>query len=760
MKKSLPWLALSLIFSSALFGATASDETKTFAVVLDPAVHGSFTVDPALPADGRYPAGTVVTVTAQPDAGYTLDSGYYSVPGRWGAMYHESPTTVFKVTIDQDKHIGASFIEAAAVAHVDVRNNIVYAQPGVKPLKYDVYSPKGAKNLPIIVIIHGGGWTTNDEDVMRGLARELTRGGQFVACSIDYRWAGKADGDATNNTMPNLIEDCYGAIAHIMEHAAEYGGDPTRIGVTGDSAGGHLSAAVSLMIERIGTRGFGKEPDVFEFKPTYIPAGKTTAQVKAEMLTAIRAAAPSYGVFAGEWLKADPENPASNEAWNRAVQPLYSIPEASVRAVPQYLTRGTKDPLITDAMCVEFMNALVAKGQRAEYVQIGGASHAFFDWKPDARTKSVFHEYGVYYAAEMKAFFASVLYPSTAAPRTAGEFTYQRGVNISHWLSQNNPARPYAADWFNEEDIAWIAAQGFDHIRFPIDGREWLKPDGSLDEAKIAPFDRALEWTRAHGLGAILDMHFLPGASFDPGKEDVRVFTDTALQEKVADLWRRVAKRFARAGPELRFELLNEPIAKENRQLNPFNARMLAAIRESNPTRVVYITSNFYGSFTTTKDLEVPADPNVAVTLHYYLPFVFTHQRASWARFPADMPAVTFPGTVPDLSKYIPADHFAAGSSGTKLTVADIDSDFAKVATWAREHAAGHEIHVGEFGVYNVADAASKRNYIAAVVGAAERNGFGWAVWDYQGGFAVRDQDGKPTPILEGLFASSSKKKE
>lgn len=392
-----------------MMAETASNEARTFAVVLDPAVHGTFSVDPALPADGRYPAGTVVTVSTKPDAGYTLDSGYYSVPGRWGAMYHESMTPTFKVTIDRDKHIGASFIEQAEVAHLDVRHNVVYAQPGVKPLKYDVFSPKGAKNLPIVVIIHGGGWTTNDEDVMRGLARELTRGGQFVACSIDYRWAGKADGDATANTMVNLIEDCYGAIAHIMEHAADYGGDPTRIGVTGDSAGGHLSASVSLMVERIGEGGFGKAPGVFEFKPTYVPAGKTVAQLKTQMLAAIRAAAPSYGVFAGQWLKADPENAAADESWDRMVMPLHSIPDAATRAVPQYLTRGTKDPLITDKMNAEFMDALVARGQRVQYVQIGGAQHAFFDWKPDAPTKATFYQYGVYYAAEMKAFFVSAL---------------------------------------------------------------------------------------------------------------------------------------------------------------------------------------------------------------------------------------------------------------------------------------------------------------------------------------------------------------
>ncbi|MEP6918348.1 MAG: alpha/beta hydrolase, partial [Acidobacteriota bacterium] len=75
----------------------------------------------------------------------------------------------------------------------------------------------------------------------------------------------------------------------------------------------------------------------------------------------------------------------------------------------QFLTRGTQDRLITDAAVKEFVDALVKQGQRAEYVQVGGASHAFFDWKPDAATKETFAKYGVYYAAAMKAFFKSAL---------------------------------------------------------------------------------------------------------------------------------------------------------------------------------------------------------------------------------------------------------------------------------------------------------------------------------------------------------------
>jgi acetyl esterase len=405
-------MAPALFSAFACLATAPAKAAESFAVTLDPALNGSYRVTPALAADGRVSAGTVLTVTARPDENYLFDAGYYTTPGPWGAMHHESMTPTFSVTVDQPMHIGVAFIRKDAVAHVEVRPDIVYAKPGVKALKYAVFTPKGARApLPIVVIIHGGGWTTNDENIMRGLARELTRGAQFVAVSVDYRWAGKADGDTTSNTMANLIEDVFGAIAHIMEHAREYGGDATRIVLTGDSAGGHLAAVGSLMVDKIGDGGFGKKSGVFEFKPSYLPPGKSSADVRQQMLLAIKAAAPSYGVFGGPLLKHYAEDPAADASWIAAISPINHIPKGSQRAVPQLLVRGTQDPVIEDQMCQAFMQALETAGQRVEYLQLGGAGHAFLDWKPEPATQARFHRFGVYYAAQMKAFFASVLGP-------------------------------------------------------------------------------------------------------------------------------------------------------------------------------------------------------------------------------------------------------------------------------------------------------------------------------------------------------------
>jgi endoglucanase len=336
-------------------------------------------------------------------------------------------------------------------------------------------------------------------------------------------------------------------------------------------------------------------------------------------------------------------------------------------------------------------------------------------------------------------------------PAKAALHTFKRGVNIDNWLSQNDAAMPYAAPWFTEEDVAWIAAHGFDHLRIPIDSRIWLKSDGTLDEAKVAPFDQALSWVRKHGLGAILDVHFLNGADFNTGNgSDIRVFTDPALMDKAADLWRTLATRYAKEGDYLRFELLNEPKADKNSQLNVFNLRMLAAIRESNPTRVVYFPCNKWNTIPNVVDLELPSnDPNVAVTVHFYEPILFTHQKAPWV-FPAKdkMPAVPFPGKVPDLTGIVPADQPAPA---TLSAAQNIDPMFEQLAEWARTKGVGREIYLGEFGVFHKADPQSTINWTRAVRHACERNGFGWCVWGYRSSFPVRQTDGSPAPMLEGL---------
>ena len=402
---------LSAMFFLA-FGPDLSAQsmnTETFTVTLVPSENGSYTVHPKIPENGQVPTGTVLTVKAKPAAGYTLDAIYYTVKGgMWGTTSYENFDSPMEITVDKDMAIGATFIEKSLVKDVKVTRDVVFAQPGVKPLKYDVYSPKGASNLPGIVIIHGGGWSSNNEDIMRGLARELLRDRRYVVFSIDYRWINKLDGDPQPNHMHHLIEDVFGAIAHIQENAGRYGLDPGRLALTGDSAGGHLAGAGALFSPRIGDSGFGVRPGVYEYVPSYMPTGKPIQEVRQEITQAVKAVAPSYGVY-------DAKNFAdfleqTDEAYHHAVSPAKHIPQVHDRAVPHFIVRGTKDFLITHEMVQSDVDILQAAGQRVQYIQVEDAHHAFFDWKPDRQTRATFAQFGVKYAAAMRDFFDSVFY--------------------------------------------------------------------------------------------------------------------------------------------------------------------------------------------------------------------------------------------------------------------------------------------------------------------------------------------------------------
>ena len=405
MKKILLTVLAGMAVSAA---AMAQD---SFKVKVEQPEHGKVTVTPAIGADGTVKAGTVLNVKVEvTDEGWVFDSGYYlsMTPGMFYPTYKEVMTPEFQVTVNSDIwSLGGSVMEAWRLDGHKVINDVVYAQPGVKPLKYDVYIPDGAKNLPCVVIIHGGGWSSNNEDIMRGLARELIKGGKYVVASIDYRWIGQGDGDQTPNKMYQLIEDCFGAILHIQERAAQYGIDPTKIAVTGDSAGGHLSASMATLIERVGEGGFGVTPGVYEFKPTYLPEGMSVKEAQ-QSLYAIQVAAPSYGVFDCGSLKFYVRS--LPEKFRAAVAPMENIPSATVREVPQYLVLGTEDRTVSREQMEIYVEKLKNAGHKAELVIVENAAHAFFDWKPDQETKDIFAQYGVPYAADMLRFFDEVFY--------------------------------------------------------------------------------------------------------------------------------------------------------------------------------------------------------------------------------------------------------------------------------------------------------------------------------------------------------------
>ncbi|MFE3773575.1 MULTISPECIES: alpha/beta hydrolase [unclassified Streptomyces] len=114
--------------------------------------------------------------------------------------------------------------------------------PGAPALPVRVYRPDApaAGPRPLVVFFHGGGWVLCDLDTHDGLCRRLARRCDAVVVSVDYR-------RAPEDRFPAAAEDAYAATRWALAHAAELGCDPARVAVAGDSSGGNLAAAVTLL---------------------------------------------------------------------------------------------------------------------------------------------------------------------------------------------------------------------------------------------------------------------------------------------------------------------------------------------------------------------------------------------------------------------------------------------------------------------------------------------------------------------------------
>ena len=113
-----------------------------------------------------------------------------------------------------------------------------------------IYTPEGDGPFPILAWFHGGGWVVGDLDSADATARSLTVGAQCVVVSVDYRLA-------PDTKFPGPAEDCFAATRWCSDHAAGLNADPSRLAVGGDSAGGNLAAAVSLMARDRGGPAIG-----------------------------------------------------------------------------------------------------------------------------------------------------------------------------------------------------------------------------------------------------------------------------------------------------------------------------------------------------------------------------------------------------------------------------------------------------------------------------------------------------------------------
>lgn len=265
----------------------------------------------------------------------------------------------------------------------EVRRDVNYAGTTNGKQTLDLFLPqaKSAKPRPLIVSIHGGGWTSGDKaDAFVGVLYLLIKDGAFVGASLNYRLTGEAQ-------WPQQIYDCKAAIRWLRAHAAELNIDPEKIGVVGGSAGGQLalllgtsgevpelegtlggnsgvSSRVQCVVNVCGPANFltiGDHPSEIQWNEANSIGGKLLGGAIPELKETARAASPVTYIT--------PDDP-----------PMLSV-------------HGTKDTIVPFAQAVEVSTALKKAGVPQALITGQNGGHVFFRMEALQRERLFFEKW-------------------------------------------------------------------------------------------------------------------------------------------------------------------------------------------------------------------------------------------------------------------------------------------------------------------------------------------------------------------------------
>ncbi len=308
------------------------------------------------------------------------------------------------------------------------------------------------------------------------------------------------------------------------------------------------------------------------------------------------------------------------------------------------------------------------------------------------------------------------------APATGDAFAMLkrlgRGINFGNMLE----ASPNEGSWgvsLSDELFDKAREAGFATIRLPVrwSNHAQMQAPFAIDSAFVQRVDYAINAATSRGMNIVVNMHHhrqLCGEALDNGEPGV----DAALlDDRFVAMWAQIAERYKnQPADRVLFELYNEPNSGCTPQRwNGLLQRALAEVRKTNPQRFVVIGPTSWNSADALKDLQLPDDKNLIVTIHNYNPFRFTHQGASWIGG---------------------ADSWLGTSCCDAAQTAELVAPLDRAQQWAGSR---WPIWVGEFGAFERAPYEARVRYSRLMRNEAEKRGFAWAYWEMAAGFGIWD---------------------
>ncbi len=284
-----------------------------------------------------------------------------------------------------------------------------------------------------------------------------------------------------------------------------------------------------------------------------------------------------------------------------------------------------------------------------------------------------------------------------------------RGINLGNALEA-----PEEGTWgvtLQPEYFQIIRSAGFDSVRIPI---RWSahadeEPPYTIDPAFFDRVDWAVKRALAAGLTTVINVHHYKELMAHPQDHQARFLA----------LWKQIAEHYKNYPDVLMLEIVNEPNDKLTPELwNELLAKAIAGIRNVDPGRTLVVGTASWGGFRGLASLQLPPEErNLIVTFHYYEPFHFTHQGASWVKKSDPWLGTTWQAT----------------DTEREAVVTHLDT----AAAWGEQH--GRPLWMGEFGAYEKADLASRVRWTSFIAREAEKRGIVWSYWEFCAGFGAYD---------------------
>ncbi|MEU4693488.1 alpha/beta hydrolase [Actinoplanes sp. NPDC023714] len=262
------------------------------------------------------------------------------------------------------------------------RDAVVGEVSGFRPLLADVYRRTGDQLLPLVAWIHGGAWRKggNKGEAVGRIPERLIEAGYAVA-RVTYRLSGEA-------RFPAQLHDVKAAVRWVRHHAAELGVDPARIGVWGESAGGHLATLLALT---------GKDPELAGDVGVLDQSDSVAAAVVwygPSNLLSMAAQNHPQGLQDHD----DPDSPESRLVGG----PVQDMPKEAAAASPVgyvsddappiLLVHGDEDRIVPVGQSIELHQRLSDAGARVELRIVAGADHCLIgaDLEPEVAASIAF----------------------------------------------------------------------------------------------------------------------------------------------------------------------------------------------------------------------------------------------------------------------------------------------------------------------------------------------------------------------------------